>query len=195
MMISYSDVLFPGIDLPSQFLIELLDEVMEKGGELSLRVASGSMQPLIQPGDRVTLKHADVDQVKFGDIIVFRQQEVLVVHRVIGRLRIDGRTFFLQKGDSNLAASPVPSDDVLARVVAIGKAGKTFRLDTLWEKSVNYTIALCFYLKYIVHQRWRGLSFKVRAYWLSRFCFKLARVLLSISSRVLVKMLYVRPSG
>lgn len=189
-MISHSDVLFSG-----KLLIELLDEALEKGWEPSLRVASGSMQPLIQPGDRVTVKHADVDQVKFGDIIVFRLQEVLVVHRVIGRLRIDGRTFFLQKGDSNLAASPVPSDDVLARVVAIGKAGKTFRLDTLWEKSVNYAIAVCFYLKYIVHQRWRGLSLKVRAYWLSRFCFKLARVFLSISSRVLVRMLYVRPSG
>ncbi len=194
-MISHSDVLFSGVDSPSQLLIELLYEALEKGGEPSVQIVSGSMQPLIQPGDRVIVKHADADQAKFGDIIVFRWQEALVTHRVISRLRIDERMFFLQKGDSNLSASPVPSQDVLAKVVAIGKAGKTFRLDTLWGKSANYAIALCFYLRYIVYSRWRGLSFRVRAHWLSRFCFKLARVFLFISSRVLVRMLYVRLSG
>lgn len=87
------------------------------------------------------------------------------------------------------------SDDVLGKVVAIRRAARDFRLDTTGGRIVNYAIAVCSYLRYMGYKGWRGSNSKVRMCWLFRFCFEFAQRCLSLSCKLLVKMLYVRLSN
>ena len=62
-------------------------------------VLTGSMSPVIEPGDLIIAMDVDADNLKEGDIITFRApQNTLVTHRIIG-INEDGS--FVTKGDAN----------------------------------------------------------------------------------------------
>ncbi|MEL7656412.1 MAG: signal peptidase I [Bacillota bacterium] len=69
-------------------------------------VATGSMEPMIKPGDIVLLKQIrSEDQIyhlKSGDIIQFKRDNILITHRIVD-LEKDkkGKLLFRTKGDNN----------------------------------------------------------------------------------------------
>jgi signal peptidase I len=93
-------------------------------------VQGNSMRPLLQDGDAVRIVHG-VNGIRRGDIIVFRQQGGLVVHRVV---RIDRRVtppLFVTKGDNvRHLDAPVMGDDVLGRVSVVVGADGEVAVDT-----------------------------------------------------------------
>ncbi|MEW6248182.1 MAG: S24/S26 family peptidase [Nitrospirota bacterium] len=91
------------------------------GGPLiRLRVASWSMFPTLQEGDVLEVEEAH--DIRPGDIVVFRRNNVLVCHRVTGYGR-PGE--ILTAGDrTREPGEAVPLCDVLAKVHAISRRGK-----------------------------------------------------------------------
>jgi signal peptidase I len=87
-----------------------------------------SMHPFLQHGDQALLKHG-LRGLQTGDIIVFRQDNQLVAHRLLA-LRSDGSC--LTKGDNVQFTDPVvTADQVVGRVLAVNRNGRVMRLDTL----------------------------------------------------------------
>ncbi|ETI70139.1 signal peptidase I [Neobacillus vireti] len=67
-----------------------------------MTVLSGSMEPLLKPGDIVVARPIDLEKVKVNDVITFRNnQHTLVTHRIIDLVTNDGEVFFQTKGDAN----------------------------------------------------------------------------------------------
>lgn len=80
---------------------------------LRIQVKGWSMLPVIYPGDVLLIKALDAQQVFAGDIVLFRRQERLFVHRVV---RCSGNTVLTQ-GDAMPRPDPaVSSDELLGRV-------------------------------------------------------------------------------
>lgn len=76
-------------------------------------VLSGSMEPTLSTGDLIIVNHAG--QLSVGDIVVYQDGDILVVHRIIV---IDGETV-TTKGDANsIADEPVSISEVKGRVVS-----------------------------------------------------------------------------
>jgi len=67
---------------------------------LTLPVLSGSMMPYLRPGGRVLVECAAAGRCNLGDIIVFRNADKLVAHRLLFRLRVGNRRYLYQKGDA-----------------------------------------------------------------------------------------------
>ncbi|MDD3199871.1 MAG: signal peptidase I [Eubacteriales bacterium] len=71
-------------------------------------VATGSMQPLIYPGDVILLEQIrseeQVRNLEVGDIIQFQREEILITHRIIEieEDKLKNLTFHT-KGDNNSA--------------------------------------------------------------------------------------------
>lgn len=89
-------------------------------------ILSGSMEPGIKKGDVVLIKKMPGEKAKAGDVIQFRHENIMVLHRVIGVEEKDGRSLFRTKGDANKSADsdPVQPDQVKGRLVSvIPKAG------------------------------------------------------------------------
>ena len=70
-------------------------------------VLSGSMEPTFSKGDLIMVRETETYQV--NDIVVFQDQNSLVVHRIIA---IDGDTIITQ-GDANDAPDPPSTIDTL----------------------------------------------------------------------------------
>lgn len=88
-------------------------------------IISGSMIPKIEIGDVVIIN--DTSDVKEGDIIAFRRDSKVIVHRIIKEMNVNGNTMYQTKGDNNDAADIelVESNDVegvyVGKISYIGK--------------------------------------------------------------------------
>ena len=112
-----------GKTLSRELLSELWEERFLKNGSLWGRVYSGSMRPLIRVNDRVFVERLEPRQLRFGDIVLFKTENGLVIHRVLGKWRAQGALHFLQKGDFNPDAECVSAACVLGRVRAVDRDG------------------------------------------------------------------------
>ncbi len=63
-------------------------------------IATGSMEPLIKPGDVIILKKVGSEGVRAGDVIHFRQEDIFITHRVIDVIDPEGK-IYQTKGDNN----------------------------------------------------------------------------------------------
>lgn len=69
-------------------------------------ILTGSMRPLIEPGDAVVIHYEKPENLKKGDIITFMstsssQMGLTVTHRIIDVIKAEGKILFKTKGDAN----------------------------------------------------------------------------------------------
>ena len=66
-------------------------------------VASGSMTPNILKGDVVVIEKIDGDysKLKVGQVIAYKYDNVIIVHRLINIIENNGTYYFYTKGDAN----------------------------------------------------------------------------------------------
>lgn len=72
----------------------------------ALAIASGSMSPVFDRGDIVILeqvneKYNNYDKLSEGQIIAYKIDKDIVVHRIIRKIENDNELFFYTKGDAN----------------------------------------------------------------------------------------------
>jgi hypothetical protein len=97
----------------------LAAEALRTSGRIRLRVQGISMLGAIWPGDIVICESCKVDDVVVGDILLYRRDERLVLHRVIEVLKAAEGSKILTRGDSLCGPdSPIPAEDVLGRAIS-----------------------------------------------------------------------------
>jgi signal peptidase I len=101
--------------------VDLVAEALALKGTIRLRVTGASMLPTIWPGDVLTVRRLESEELQEGDVAVFRREGRLVTHRVI---RKDRESVVVQ-GDAKLKAdAPVRREDVFGSVVAVHRRGR-----------------------------------------------------------------------
>jgi signal peptidase I len=89
----------------------------------------GSMVPWLRQGDAVTVVPAA--RCRVGDVILYSRGEVLVMHRVVGK--IGGR--IIAKGDAvGRLDPPITPQDIIGLAVSIKRHGKKRSLDSLGSR-------------------------------------------------------------
>ena len=111
-------------------LREMWQEAYEKGGNLSFKVVSGSMSPMIEVGDVVTIGRTDHCGVRIGDIVAFVDNQNVVVHRIIGKSRSNQQLSFYHRGDSGASSGKIIAQNLIGRVLLVEKKGHKIRLDS-----------------------------------------------------------------
>ena len=84
------------------------------------------MEPEIRKGDIALVKEVSEDKLKVGDIIAFRKENIVIVHRIVEINRMENGIEITTKGDANEARdeSKVLSQDIEGVFKArIGKLG------------------------------------------------------------------------
>ena len=68
----------------------------------AIAVASGSMSPKILKGDIVIVDQKQKkEKINIGDVLAYRRNEVIVVHRVVNRIEYGDSYIYYTKGDAN----------------------------------------------------------------------------------------------
>jgi len=111
---------------------DLIADVARNQGQVQLKVAGASMVPALWPGDLVTVRSCDSSELQPGTIVVFRQNERLVTHRLMywagdcAVTRGDARPRYDQ---------PVKAGEVLGRVDSALRNGRPVNLQpSLWHR-------------------------------------------------------------
>lgn len=128
-----------------EITIDLLEEALGRGGEISLSTSGQSMMPLLQPGETFQIRRAPLNQIQVGDIVCFESGKNIMVHRVLKIGHRDHQRFFITKGDFVFQLDePVSEDRILGRVVQIGEK----RLDQPSQEALARVVAHIFYWHY-----------------------------------------------
>ncbi len=66
-------------------------------------IASGSMTPNIHKGDVVVIEKIDgkYSELKLNQVLAYRYKDIIVVHRLVKIICVDGEYYFFTKGDAN----------------------------------------------------------------------------------------------
>jgi signal peptidase I len=110
-----------------------------------LPVLTGSMAPLIGSGDRVLVGKVAAEQVRFGDIVVFRRKGDLIVHRVFRKHRTANGLRFSEKGDTRFAFAPVGGEQIVGRVTMVEKRGRMLSLTSPLSRFTNLALSAWLY--------------------------------------------------
>jgi signal peptidase I len=111
----------------------LVDEVLARGVCIRLKGRGGSMYPFVRTGDMLLIEPKIPSELKIGDLVLYRRESgVHIVHRLI---RKNGLTSLITRGDGLFYDDPpVPVDQVLGRVIAVERDGRSRKLDSPLNK-------------------------------------------------------------
>lgn len=117
---------------------EIREELYQKQGQGWFRVATGSMRPIIEPGEKVLVQKITAAAAKRGDIVLYRSGENYITHRLVGFVTREGQALFLAKGDAGSVPEDLAPEAVCGKVIVIEKhGGRRLRLDSLRGRIVN----------------------------------------------------------
>ncbi|MDI9643815.1 MAG: hypothetical protein QFX35_01200 [Candidatus Verstraetearchaeota archaeon] len=122
---------------------------------ITVVVAGGDdMSPAITLGEPLELEAVEPDQIRQGDVIVFRRY-VLIAHRVLWSARIHGRTYFITRGDQ----CPYIDSPVDSRIL-VGRAKRKWRwVQTSLRSRILFSVAILWYI--VGTKLIRGRAFRV----------------------------------
>ena len=103
---------------------ELLAEALGRTGSAVIAVNGTSMHPTLQFGWRVYLRPVRGDDLRVGDIAVFRGVRYLMIHRLVWKERAGGLVRLVFRGDYNRVRERVDPAAVIARVAAVELPGR-----------------------------------------------------------------------
>ena len=115
----------------TSFLFDrLAAELLGDGYRVRFRPRGVSMFPTIRSGDPLTVEPVRADEVKRGDVVLYRSDRGMIVHRVERILdRGEGDLTFLLRGDAAQALDrPVGAGRLLGRVAVREHGGRSLDL-------------------------------------------------------------------
>jgi signal peptidase I len=111
---------------------------------------TGSMEPMISPGDVIVIKQIPATELEVGDIVTYHipvEDHRIETHRVVEVSRLDGEVAMRTKGDANAGADPwtaiIESESVWVVDEVVPHIGKAIRvLHTPWVNKAVLWIAV-----------------------------------------------------
>jgi len=110
---------------------DLATGILERGLRARFLVRGTSMGPTIRAGDVLTIERCDAARIRKGEIFLVRAARGLTAHRAV-RIERDGRgsVTVYTRGDAQADEdAPVRGEDILGRVVAAERDGRSIDLD------------------------------------------------------------------
>ncbi len=108
----------------SPIVLDLLKETLSEGKRMTIQASGNSMFPTIFPGDWITIQRIPFSEICLGDIILFKIEDKMVIHRVLRKEQVINTIFkFYTKGDFRWWKEPsIMEDSYYAKVIICGKS-------------------------------------------------------------------------
>jgi len=116
-------------------LINFSESLLDENHTLSFRMHGNSMYPTLKDGEWGHVEKCRPDQLKIGDIVVFKAHEKLIAHRLIGIIQQNGMLTFIAKGDKNKDKDdPFTSESLVGKITSFQRKKRVIKLDSLRMK-------------------------------------------------------------
>src|SRR6266446_1083343 len=113
-----------------------------KRRRIALRVQGTSMLPWVRPQDIALIRQIPIENVRCGDIVLFRRENHLFVHRIVKKQGPLEAAQLLSKGDAHPTSDGVLEEqELLGRVVRIYRHGRRIDLDAPGQLALGLFIS------------------------------------------------------
>jgi len=120
---SSSEIKAPSDSIKENQILVYKDKIVidVKDASLSAYAPTGSMVPLFDEGSNgIRIVPESEDKINVGDIVTFKKDLMLVVHRVIEKSTDENGAYFITKGDSNeIADEKIRFSDIKYKTIGI----------------------------------------------------------------------------
>jgi signal peptidase I len=151
----------------SGLFLEVAEDLLKRGHRVRFRAKGNSMHPTIRHGEAIVVEPVSAAEVKTNDIALYRTERGVVAHRVIRRAdpwvgltttrdeagASSGPTFITRGDAAGDPDEPVSPEQILGKVVAVERRGRSIGLDTRRARTKNI-IQVCA----LRCKRWIALS-------------------------------------
>lgn len=135
-------------------LSELIKESIGKNGCIWMKLVGKSMLPILKSGTSIAVRKAEIKDIHIGDIVLFKKGDISIAHRVIKKVKSDGRIFLRAKSDISFSPEPLISDEeLIGKVVAFKRLGAKISVDNFIFRLFGLTAGLFF--PFIARARFR----------------------------------------
>ena len=132
--------------------IDIIMAVLESGNSVELNATGYSMFPTLRPGDKVIVKPFPEGEIpKPGSVVVYRDNNSLVIHRMVEIQNNNGEYIFITRGDSRMGNDlPLGRQKLIGQAVTYKRGEKVQQVKNIVPGRINYKFnwfALWFYFK------------------------------------------------
>lgn len=107
--------------------LALVGEVLQRFGQVTIRVTGSSMLPALRPGDELTIRRRSISEARTGEIAVFVRDDRLFAHRIVAQ---EPRCL-VTRGDAVPSPdAPVSEAELLGVAVSVSRDGTAAELPT-----------------------------------------------------------------
>lgn len=117
--------------------------LLAEGKTIKVKAEGTSMHPSVKSGSVIFIKPVEKgEKLLPGEIIAWKRDSGIVVHRLIRTYRQKGQDFFVTRGDSSLEEDePLLSEQIAGRVIRVeNPEGKPVPPGKYLNKKPNYTL-------------------------------------------------------
>jgi signal peptidase I len=127
----------------SASIIKLSAELLADNVEICMPAQGISMFPAIPGGSVLRVESVKVEDLRRGDVIVYRVKDRMVAHRLIRQELVQGRIRLITRGDAfpRTALEEVEPSQVLGRVAAIRWGRWQVRIDVGLGRFLGMVVA------------------------------------------------------
>jgi signal peptidase I len=120
---------------------ELIAALLKKGEFVKAQLFGHCMRPVINNGDIAVIAPVKLKEIACGDIIVYKNNDRLKIHRFLGYKKISGQKYLITKGDKSVTIDPpiLPSL-FLGKIITVQKRNGTLYLNSFKWRIVNYIL-------------------------------------------------------
>ena len=139
-------------DSKANNLLDLAEILLDEDQQLSFSMQGYSMYPTLRTGDKGVVQKWDANDIRIGDIVVFKANNKLVAHRLVDVYYREGIRIFVAKGDkNNHTDEPFESSALVGKITSFQRKKRILRMDSTGMKLRKFTalhfskIAIPFY--------------------------------------------------
>ena len=132
----YVKIRLKGIVIPAIIIISLVYLYSGYFKFYAIAIASGSMEPKIKVGDVVIVdRYFKKNSLEKGKIIAFKKDNIIMVHRIVKKVKLDNSFVYYTKGDANnnIDSGYVVSKDIIGTTMF---KIKYIGFPTLWLRDI-----------------------------------------------------------
>jgi signal peptidase I len=121
--------------------LDLSLKLIEEKGKIYLRLSGFSMFPFLKEGDVALIKKVEITALKIGDVIVFKQGEKMIAHRLFEIVKNGEHFTITTKGDTSQNNDPIFTEkEYVGKIISYNRKEKKITITTKFYELIGRII-------------------------------------------------------
>ena len=133
-------------------MLDIVESLLDDNHTLSFRMQGFSMYPTLKAGDLGHVLKCRANDLTVGDLIVFKQNNKLIAHRLVEIVHQNNQQVFVAKGDKNsFKDAPFTENELVGKITSIQRQNRSIKSESRYMKRQRFnaehfsTILIPFY--------------------------------------------------